>query len=113
MATTEPLSKPSIVNCGTESSKNKSLYDAWASNYEKDIRSYGYTLPEKVAKLLNEFMHEELKTQSCSDFPSIKVLDSGAGDGLSGMALRKYGFALSHISGNDISPGEKRNLIDF
>lgn len=100
----EPLSKPSIVNCDTDSAKNQKLYDAWASNYERDIKSYGYDLPERVAQLLNQYMHDELHTQSCGEFPSLKILDSGAGDGLSGVALRNYGFASSHIAANDISP---------
>ena len=101
---TEPLSKPSILNCDTDSTKNKSIYDAWSTNYEKDIRSYGYDLPEKVAQLMNDYMHNELHTKSSGEFPSLKILDCGAGDGLSGVALRNYGFESSHIAANDISP---------
>ena len=97
-------SLPSIVGCDTSSNKNKGVYDAWAENYEKDIRSWGYALPEIVAGVLWERSHEVVCPQSSG--AQIRILDAGAGDGLSGVALRIFGWDKSStfISGNDISP---------
>ena len=99
-------SQPSIVNCDTTSSKNKSIYDAWAAKYENDIREWGYVLPEVVAKTLREQMQPLLDCNPQNGH-RLRILDAGAGDGLSGVALRTAGFdrASTHLAGNDISPG--------
>ena len=96
----DSYSNPSIVNCDTSSTKNARIYDAWAQNYAQDIRDWGYTLPEVVAQELHQCVKAELHKNS-----KIRVLDAGAGDGLSGVALREAGFdeSSAYISGNDIS----------
>lgn len=92
---TTDIEPPSIVGMGTDPKENLKVYDEWASRYEKDIRSWGYELPERVAKALPS----HLSTASPAD---CKVLDAGAGDGLSGIALKEQGFL--HIEANDLSP---------
>ena len=93
---------PSIVDCGTKSKRNRHIYDKWATNYEKDIREWGYNLPEIVADIVVKVI---CPTDPCCT--RIKILDCGAGDGLSGVALRKAGCldeTSTYIAGNDISP---------
>jgi len=87
-----------FVNLGTDSEANEAVYDSWANRYEEDIRNWGYTLPEKAATLL----HDHLRGSTERD---LAILDAGAGDGLSGVALREAGFGKSHcrIVGSDIS----------
>ena len=59
------------------------------------MRSWGYDLPEKVAEIM--------ALQHRGNRENIAVLDAGAGDGLSGEALRRVGFAS--LTGIDLSPG--------
>lgn len=75
---------PSIVGMGTSSVESRKVYDSWASNYEKDIRGWGYALPELCASLVKEHL---------SSPNGSHILDAGAGDGLSGVALREAGLA--------------------
>jgi len=78
-----PVVEPSIVAMGTSSEESRKLYDGWAINYEKDIRKWGYKLPELSAKLVKENLPS---SSACL------ILDAGAGDGLSGVALRQAGL---------------------
>lgn len=85
-----------LVGMGTNSEENRSVYDAWANNYENDIRKWGYNLPELAAALVKENVHGS---------GSIHILDAGAGDGLSGVALRQAGL--------DSSSGVKITGVDY
>jgi len=89
-----PLREPSIVDMGTDTAQARQVYDAWAEQYEQDIRRWGYELPERMAILLKQYLPPTEATT---------VLDTGAGDGLSGMALQQVGY--KHIQGDDLSPG--------
>jgi len=94
MATTEE-GKQDIAAMGTSPEANKKLYDSWAEKYTEDVRSWGYTMPEDCAKVLKKHVSED-KQATC------KVLDAGAGDGLSGQALVDAGF--KEVMGVDLSP---------
>jgi len=74
----------------------KKLYDDWGSNYDKDVRDWGYDMPEVVARTLKK--HAPAGTEE-----SLRVLDAGAGNGLSGQALAGEGF--KDVTGMDLSPG--------
>lgn len=87
-----------LVGLGTESQANEHIYDDWAGNYEEDVARWGYTLPDDAAKLLS---------QHVDDRQGLAILDTGAGDGLTGIALRKVGFTEASITGSDIS----RNML--
>lgn len=91
------VSQPSIVGLGTNSEENRSVYEGWAKNYENDVRKWGYNLPERAADLFREHL--------CDATTSGHILDAGAGDGLSGVALRKAGLDSTNftISGVDYS----------
>lgn len=84
-----------IAGAGTDSGANKKLYDDWAQKYEADVRSWGYKLPEIVAEKLKKLVPEGQEE-------SFKVLDAGAGDGLSGKAIAEQG--LKDVTGVDVSP---------
>jgi ubiquinone/menaquinone biosynthesis C-methylase UbiE len=82
-----------FVDMTTDPGESLKVYDAWARNYERDIRLWGYDMPERVASLLTKFVVP-------SD--SVKILDAGAGDGLSGVALRNVGY--NQVQACDLSP---------
>lgn len=79
----------------------RKLYDDWATGYDKDVlevaRFKGFN---PIVKTLDDAVQEELK-----DTPkeNIKVMDAGAGTGLVGVELHKFGFTT--IDALDISPG--------
>ena len=83
-----------ISGLGTDPASNKKIYDEWALKYEADVRSWGYDAPEQVAALLAKHI---------PDCAAGAVLDTGCGDGLSGVALQAAGFA-GGIIGADLSP---------
>jgi len=90
------LETPSIVGMGTNSEENRTVYDGWAKNYESDIRKWGYNLPERTASLVKEHLPSTTTTGH--------ILDAGAGDGLSGVALRQAGFNSNFtVTGVDYS----------
>lgn len=91
----DQTTKPTLAGRGTGSDENAKLYDDWAGNYTNDVKSWGYVAPEKVAALLKEHV-------SSTSVATMKILDAGGGDGLSGMALKQSGF--KEITGIDISP---------
>mmetsp|Transcript_19925 Transcript_19925/g.30220 ORF Transcript_19925/g.30220 Transcript_19925/m.30220 type:complete len:178 (+) Transcript_19925:129-662(+) len=145
-------SAPLIANCDVTSTKNKDIYDAWATNYEKDVREWGYSLPEKVAEVLKGYIptlatkkndttittdnndSNSNSNDDDDDDSTIRILDAGACNGLSGLALRNAVAATTtssttttttttgksfkcHLSGNDISPAmlaiaKSRNCYD-
>lgn len=88
-----PCKTPSIVGMTTDRDEALNVYDAWAEGYEADIRNWGYDMPERVAALLPKHLPPEKVTA---------LLDAGAGDGLSGVALQKAGY--ENIYGSDLSP---------
>lgn len=91
-----PRKKPStsFVDMTTDRDEARNVYDAWAKNYEKDIRKWGYDMPERVAALLPNYLDP-------ADQATV-LLDTGCGDGLSGVALQNAGY--STILASDLSP---------
>jgi predicted TPR repeat methyltransferase len=83
-----------IAGCGTDSGANKKLYDDWGGKYEADVRSWGYEMPEKVAEKIKSLVPEDKRA-------AFKILDAGAGDGLSGKAITDCGF--EEVTGIDVS----------
>ena len=67
-------------------------YEAWAETYDEEITANKYAQPERCAAALASYSPTE----------AIKILDIGCGSGLSGMALKYYGF--KNIDGCDFSP---------
>jgi len=84
-----------IGDAGTSPDANKKLYDDWAVKYTADVREWGYDMPEVCAATLKKYA----PTDSGDTY---KVLDAGAGDGLSGKAIADQGF--KEVVGIDISP---------
>mmetsp|Transcript_27211 Transcript_27211/g.42555 ORF Transcript_27211/g.42555 Transcript_27211/m.42555 type:complete len:165 (-) Transcript_27211:705-1199(-) len=80
----------------TSSDKAEKLYEEWAGNYEENVRTWGYQMPELCSKALSE-------TLSQVDKDSIKLIDIGAGDGLVGAALCQEGFKKENLTAQDIS----------
>ena len=66
-------------------------YDDWALDYETDVRSWGYTLPEDIAGLV------------MATSPAGRVLDAGCGTGLIGHALVAKGADPAQLVGIDAS----------
>ena len=66
-------------------------YDEWALEYEADVRSWGYTLPEDIAALV------------MAQAPVGRILDAGCGTGLIGHALRGLGVSADQLVGIDAS----------
>ena len=87
----------SLIGATTSIEESKKLYDDWANTgaYEKNVREWGYDMPEKIAAAAAS----QTLNASIAD---CKVLDAGAGDGLSGVALKEAGF--TNIIGTDLSP---------
>ncbi|KAM7425870.1 Methyltransferase domain [Porites harrisoni] len=79
----------------------RKLYDDWATKYDEDIlevaRFKGFS---PIVKTLDDAVQEELKDLTKEN---IKVMDAGAGTGLVGVELHKFGFTT--IDALDISPG--------
>jgi predicted TPR repeat methyltransferase len=84
-----------IAGAGTDSKANEKLYDDWAAQYEKDVRSWGYTMPEDCAKILKKYTPVGKES-------TFKILDAGAGDGISGKAITDLGY--KDVTGTDLSP---------
>ena len=72
----------------------RSVYDNWASDYGKDVEKWGYDMPSRVASLVARHLDPNKSP--------LRMLDAGAGDGLSGMALRDM-FPNSHLTAVDLS----------
>ncbi|XP_077978590.1 methyltransferase-like protein 27 isoform X1 [Glandiceps talaboti] len=75
------LSRPETVN----------LYDEWADNYERDLKSTVYKGPSLIAKGLNNLDVAK----------DARILDAGCGTGLVGLELSLLGFG--NIDGVDMS----------
>lgn len=74
-----------------ETEEVEKYYNKWASDYDKNIRDYGYNAPEQTAQLLKKF--NTLEGTIC---------DAGCGSGLTGQALKETCF--DSIIGFDLSP---------
>ncbi len=70
----------------------KQIYTDWADTYDDDLAAMNYATPDRVAGAL------------VAQSPDLNaaVLDFGCGTGLSGAALRRYGFTT--VDGTDITP---------
>lgn len=84
-----------IAGAGTDSQANKKLYDDWAQKYEEDVTKWGYTMPKEVAERVRKLVADD-------KVDTFKILDAGAGDGISGKALASQGF--KETIGIDVSP---------
>lgn len=73
-----------------ESGEVEEYYNQWASDYDKNIRDFGYDAPEYTARLLKK--NSKLEGTIC---------DAGCGSGLTGQALNEAGF--KSIIGFDLS----------
>ncbi len=67
-------------------------YDAWASDYEGDVSSFGYKIPAVVAGLAGRYLDR-----------GNKLLDAGAGTGVLGEILHLLGY--TDLTGIDLSEG--------
>lgn len=94
-------SEASLAAFGTNADESRELYDQWSSKYDAEVRSWGYDTPEQVATVLTK--HLPLESTGGDNRP--RVLDAGAGSGISGQALRNRIPCLekSEMMGLDIS----------
>ncbi|MFK8025860.1 MAG: class I SAM-dependent methyltransferase [Ilumatobacter sp.] len=69
----------------------EALYDAWVTDYERDVLSWGYDAPTVSAGRLAQLVVPA----------SAHVLDAGCGTGLTGVALAAAGF--TRLTGIDLS----------
>lgn len=72
---------------------NAASYDAWASDYDRELADWGYEAPTRAAELLARHL---------GDVGGARVLDCGCGTGMTGVALRAAGFA-GPLTGFDMS----------
>ena len=70
-----------------------SEYDGWASEYDADLKTLGFSAPRAGAELLAKYVADK----------GAKVLDAGAGTGMVGEELAGQGF--KRITALDMSPG--------
>ena len=68
-------------------------YDAWARDYDADLRDLGFSGPRVAAETLARYVTD----------PEARLLDAGAGTGMVGEELRRLGF--KRITALDLSPG--------
>jgi predicted TPR repeat methyltransferase len=71
----------------------EALYDAWAADYDQDLRDFGYTYPALVAGLVARHVRDL----------SVPVLDAGVGTGIIGEML--YALGYEQLVGIDLSDG--------
>lgn len=85
----------------------RTKYDGWASEYDADLKSLGFSSPMAGAELLDKYVSDK----------SAAVLDAGAGTGMVGEELARRRF--TRITALDMSPGmleaakEKGVYADF
>ncbi len=68
-------------------------YNVWASEYDADLQSLGFSGPRAGAETLAKYVADK----------ESKVLDAGAGTGMVGEELARLGF--KRITALDLSPG--------
>ena len=111
----------SLVGVGPEPAAVRAFYDAWAPAYAADMGAWGYAAPEAAAGMLRAELTAAARCGVAVGFGDAKwrrasgtregeavdaagpVLDAGAGDGLSGVALAAAGF--ERLTAVDLSPG--------
>lgn len=71
------------------------FYANWADDYDDDVASHGYGLPDMMVKTVLAVMPDV-------DPAGVTVMDAGCGTGLVGVALAAAGFTT--IDGVDLSP---------
>jgi predicted TPR repeat methyltransferase len=71
----------------------EALYDAWAEDYDQDLRDFGYTYPALVAGLVARHVRDL----------TVPVLDAGVGTGIIGEML--YALGYEQLVGIDLSDG--------
>ena len=81
-----------IVYQEKSSSKLKKHYKGWASEYDNDLKKWGYTYPKQLKKILKK----DIKINKKS-----KILDAGCGTGLVAETLKDLNF--TNIIGLDYS----------
>lgn len=91
---TNPYYKRAYALSNVESARK--FYDEWASRYDNDTVTDGYTGPTESVKAIVKFIGPK-------DMPSATFLDAGCGTGLVGVLLAREGAAT--IDGLDLSPG--------
>ena len=74
------------------SSKLREHYKGWASEYDKDIRDWGYAYPKQLEKILKKIIKINKKS---------KILDAGCGTGYVAETLKDLKF--TNIIGLDYS----------
>lgn len=82
----------------------KKLYDDWGDRYTASVEAWGYDMPQKIAAHLAALALSSAEPSDRTD--RLTLLDAGAGDGLSGLELRKAGFGVdvAELVGVDLSP---------
>ena len=75
----------------------RDLYRDWAASYDAEITENGYQTPRRCAEALARHLDDK----------TAKILDTGCGTGLSGLAFREQGF--TNLFGNDLS----QEMIDI
>ena len=78
---------------------NAESYDEWASDYDRELASWGYEAPEQAAGLLKGHL---------PGFENAAILDCGCGTGLTGEALRAAG-SRGDLTGFDASRSSLEN----
>ena len=68
-------------------------YNVWASEYDADLQSLGFSGPKAGAETLAKYVADK----------EAKILDAGAGTGMVGEELARLGF--KRITALDMSPG--------
>jgi predicted TPR repeat methyltransferase len=87
----------SVMSLDGDTSKLVSFYDRWAADYDNDVASHGYGLPDMMITMVrNAAVEISLPPPS-----KTHVLDAGCGTGLVGRALQSAGY--SDIVGVDRS----------
>lgn len=92
-ATKGPVSKVQAVYAATSQDQQVLAYDAWAQDYERDLRAQGYTIPAHVAALFARFTPTDTGP----------FLDAGCGTGLQVEPLIAAGYR--GFTGLDLSAG--------
>ncbi|EKV03255.1 methylase involved in ubiquinone/menaquinone biosynthesis [Leptolyngbya sp. PCC 7375] len=78
----------------------RQYYEKWAKAYNQDVSNEMYSGPEYISVYFDMLPKQDSKFLNLRD-PAIKILDSGCGTGLVGVALRHRGY--QHIDGFDLS----------
>jgi predicted TPR repeat methyltransferase len=95
-----PIARHMLAACGGPETPERasdrfveSLFDSCAADYDENLRSLDYGVPELIASVLADRIG--------SPREGLRVLDAGCGTGLCGPVLRRY---ASHLTGVDLSP---------